>query len=616
MKDFYSDNRIDIRGADFGKADAEDESQCDRAKVDKDHTQRDLTPVQDDPAARKAKLLAGAHATGLIPLMVTARANKLMRTCPWLRFVRAGDTGTSALAINPFEILNGVDIRRHLEQLVLIFSGLFSFTQEVTALFRCTLKLAYQRRGWNLLNGKNWRLEGVQDYSPELHPDFVDLQAALEDAVDMCNLPPFAAVNAEGKLRALTGALTSGLMGQTFARRTAVSINELFLEGTVVDVSLVGEANRGRSLAESLLMLFFTEIYGEEERQSTDKALFLLDLDDFSIPTLKLRKEEHIWFFAQSRKCTDNGSTVLISGDAQTEDLPDFATASDIPTEPQKRRFFPFSIPQSISHGQGYYPEAFAPEVLEIGTHVADQWQLRDCFVRYLLKIDADFTQLVHGRPDIIREVQRLTLRAPVPLSAVTWCAVSLVTDRYFAQRAAFYSWTSNQEQKLRTDWYEIMSLAFLPGGPRRLEKSTIEAWLRALAEASKVEQGPLVSCGPCTRKCTFGFDAKLLLSDRKILFDFSSSLRNTKQPSFEKAAWFAHVIAERVAGEKSADNHLALSYCIAAHLSAEQQYSSDAQLTFCHKVRERLEAGDFSNDEGPGRGESIVTIKSVEAES
>lgn len=615
MKDYSSENRVDIAGADFGNPQMEDDVRCEQTASHRNHTENG---DMNNPAERQAKLLNSAHAAGLIPLMVTAKAKKLRpQACPWLRFVRAGDSGTSSMALNPFEILDGVDVRKHLEQLVLVFSGLFSFTREMAALFRCALKLAYQRRGWNLLNGKNWRVEDTREYKQELHPDFVDLRAALEDAVDLCDLPPFAAVNAEGILRALIGELTSGILGQTFARRTTVSISTLFQEGTVVDVDLLCEAKRGRSLTESMLMLFFTEIYGEEERQSADKAIFLLDLDDLSTPTLQLRQEEHVWLFLQSRKCTNNGSIVFFQGDEQTDDLPDFAPVlnkKNLPSQQPKRRL-PFSIPQFLSHGQSYYAEAFTPEVFEIGNRISDDWRLRDCFVRYLLQIDADYTQLVHGRGDLVREVQRLILRAPVALTTVTWCAISLVIDRYFAQRAEFYSWTSDQEQKIRTDWYEMMNLAFLPGGARRLEKSTIEAWQRSLTDASKVEQGPLVPCGPCSRKCAFGFDVQLLLSDRKVLFDYNSSLRNTKQTSSEKAAWFTHVVAQRVAGESSADNHLGLSYCLAVHLSDEQQYSADAQLALCYKVRDHLEARDFSCDEDPSKAETTFTVKSAAAE-
>lgn len=597
-------------GADFGNPQTEDAARCEQSTGHRDHTEE---AHLKHPAEQQAMFLASANAAGLIPLVVTSKGKRLQQKCPWLRYITAGDTGTSAMSVNPFEILDGVDVRKHLEQLILIFSGLFSFTREVTALFRCALKLTYQRRGWNLLNGKNWRVDDTRVYNQELHPDFVDLRAALEDAVDLCDLPPFAAVNAEGVLRALIGELTSGLLGQTFARRTTVSISTLFPEGTVVDVGLISEAKRGRALTESMLMLFFTEIHGEEEGPSQDKAIFLLDFDDLSMPTLQLRQEEQLWFFVQSRKCSDNGSIVLVQGDELPELHPNLDTHNLLAQQPN--RSLPFSIPQFISHGQSYCAEAFTPEVLEIGNRISDDWRLRDCFVRYLLQIDADYTQLVHGRGDLIREVQRLILRAPVALPAVTWCAISLITDRYFAQRAAFYSWTSDQEQKLRTDWYKMMNMAFLPGGARRLEKSTIEAWLRSLAEASKVEQGPLVPCGPCTRKCAFGFNVKLLLSDRKILCDFNSSLRNTKQTSSEKAAWFTHVVAQRVAGETSADNHLGLSYCLAVHLSDEQQYSADAQLALCHKIREHLEAGDFSRDEDPAKVESTFTVKSAAEE-
>lgn len=619
MNDFFSTNRQDFRGVDFDKAN--DEAALNEHVSSNSCSGRQQQSRTDAAVEHQIRLVTDAHSLSLIPLVVTAKPRKLKRACPWLRLVKVGDKGPSAAAINPFEILNGVDIRKHIEQLSIIFGGLFSFTHEVATLFKCSLQLAYQNRGWNLLTGNNWRSGQTDSYNAELYPDFVDLPQVLEEAANLSDLPPFAAVNAEGVLRALIREMTSGLAANAFARRTTVSINQLLLEGTIVDVSLVGEAKRGRSLTESLLLLFFTEIYGDDEKDSPDRALLLIDFDDLSLPTFQIRQEEASWFFAKSNKCLDNGSPVLTMGNGENGDLQvlneianthsDTGSSSICRKSPK-----PFSIPQFISYGQSYYPDAFAPEVFEVGSRIADDWQFRDTFVRYLLQIDSDYTGLVHGRGDLIREVQRLTLRNPVLLPAVTWCALSLVTDRYFAQRATFYAWTTEQEDQLRTGWYEMINQAFVPGSSRRIDLSKIKTWQRSLADVSKVEQGPLVVCGPCTRKCAFGFDVKLLLSNDKILFDYNSSLRATKQSSVKKAAWFTHLVAERLAGGNSAVDHLDLSYCLTAHLSDRQQYSTDAHLAFCHKVRDLLEAGDVSIEEDPSTEESAVTVKSVAAGS
>src|SRR5271156_1744529 len=119
------------------------------------------------------------------------------------------------------------------------------------------------------------------------------------------------------------------------------------------------------------------------------------------------------------------------------------------------------------SPGAQYLPEAFEPESYEVGRRVAEDLTFYHAFVQYIVSLIADPAQLVHFRATILNEVLRIShldlklsavaysplapTQFPVVaehdapqalrvarsnLTSISWCAMSLVTDKYFAETA------------------------------------------------------------------------------------------------------------------------------------------------------------------------------------
>jgi hypothetical protein len=226
----------------------------------------------------------------------------------------------------------------------------------------------------------------------------------------------------------------------------------------------------------------------------------------------------------------------------------------------------------------------------KVGAVVAEDPTFRQTFNRFVMSMLNDKTQLVHFRAQIIHEVQRILGGRRFKVVAVTWCALVEASDRYFDQKGEGHSWFYDLVVERKTQWLNLLKVAFLPSGEtRRISAKQLEQWKEDLVQAQKREQGPLPTCGPCTSKCLYRFEVSEVVGDAKVRYDFNASLNRKETPASESAAWFCRLLTERLIGRFDLD----LAYCLAVHLIKDQQLSSDAQFVLLHKVRRALEGGD-----------------------
>ncbi|HEY9713930.1 MAG TPA: hypothetical protein V6C72_10695, partial [Chroococcales cyanobacterium] len=159
-----------------------------------------------------------------------------------------------------------------------------------------------------------------------------------------------------------------------------------------------------------------------------------------------------------------------------------------------------------FSSGACFAPEAFRLDAYLLGLKVSENAQFKEMFIRYVLSVLVDLTQLVHFRPRIMHEVHVVAGRDHgIPNHLVCWCALSLVADRYFADKAVEYNWSIANLHKVKDVWYTMMAPAFLPSMPnRKLDAGVIRSWIADFTALHKKENLPMPACGQCTNKCQF----------------------------------------------------------------------------------------------------------------
>jgi len=215
--------------------------------------------------------------------------------------------------------------------------------------------------------------------------------------------------------------------------------------------------------------------------------------------------------------------------------------------------------PSAISDGVKYFPAAFDPEPYTIGRTVAEAADFYKIYVRFILAFITDYKQLVDFRVKVITEIQKVVGKTPVEgFTKICWCAISLATDRYFADKAVLYQWDTAVEADLKNKWYELISRAFVPDvSARRLDISVLQNFKEQFVAAHRRDQGPLPACVECTSKCIYDYEVAQCLPTNVHTLDSVGS--------GEAVAKFSKSLCDRLVSSK--EFNLDLSFCFAAHL-------------------------------------------------
>ncbi len=229
------------------------------------------------------------------------------------------------------------------------------------------------------------------------------------------------------------------------------------------------------------------------------------------------------------------------------------------------------------------------PNVYHLATMIADDEAFRMTYSRYVIATVKDLSQLVHFRAEIINEIKSIVGRRydPDSLIAITWCALCQATERYFENKGNEHFWRYEQVESQQMMWLNLLRPAFIPSHPnRRVESAELAKWQDEFINLQKRDQGPLPTCGPCKAKCQFRTEVSELVRDPKVKLDFNSSINRNGVPASDSAAWFCKLLTERTMLQTDVE----FSYCLAVHLIADQQLSTDAQMVLLQKVRTKLE--------------------------
>ena len=243
------------------------------------------------------------------------------------------------------------------------------------------------------------------------------------------------------------------------------------------------------------------------------------------------------------------------------------------------------------SIGAHYFAEAFDLDSIALAEKLVQNKYFYRVFVRYVASFTNDLTQLVHFRAQVIHEIQRIIgKKSPEALRKISWCAISMASDKYFGDKALGSHWTLDEEREMLHKWYELLAPAFVPETvnpslSRRLNIAQVRTWRDKFLELGALDQGPLPACSACTSKCLFGYDVAQFLADPGLFFDFNSTISRRDTPASESSAWFVRLLCERLIAMFNID----LAYCLAVHLIKAQSLSTDAQLVLLRKVRQHL---------------------------
>lgn len=557
----------------------------------------------------------------------------------------AGNQGLAPIAINPFELLTSTTLHAHIARTALMFQDVLGLSEQSTAVLQRSIALAYERFGWNLLEPfANVRTDNYE-HAPELIPSFADVLEFVDQAITDAQTGAKAIDETRNRLTRSLQRYCYGNERLIFGKCSATSIkallhgchvvelgdlsdprDSLLAIGTLLNVAAEsGVSQNGQSrtvivvddaqqLLESAQSPFSSDpgsswlrrCLGELTEMSTAVCLFthgrgfkrsdrgivgckLVLGEELSAapvkPVLTAIKDKDEPAKVEAGKavfnCKDWDGPVWIKlSPPSTESavVPDAEIAAL--WENQLSRNAPL-----LASGEKYYPSAFKPKPLFMADRVVGDKRYYGAFISYIQATTDDLTQLVHFRRTIVDELQRVVGNAKGLLTEINWCAFSLATDQYFAEKGRFHQWSLEQERQIRAGWYDLAAIAFIPTGiNRRLDIEVIRKWRDDFRALQERRVGPFPVCLRCKNPCMSGYDAEQLL-DWATRAEFNRSISQRFGRASETVAWFSKILTERFIGVCN----LELAYCLAAHLVKEQDLSFHAQEILMDRVSRLL---------------------------
>lgn len=248
---------------------------------------------------------------------------------------------------------------------------------------------------------------------------------------------------------------------------------------------------------------------------------------------------------------------------------------------------------EKLSGELPYYPchHDASPEsamIHQLGGSIANDSMFQLCFQRYWLHIMEDLTQLVHYRPQIVAEVNRVLGRRAqtVHLPTVVYCALIQAGHRFFSHKGEDGFWRHTEQLVLEQRWQDLMRIAFDPDSDRKIDVEELRDFRNDYLEMTQREEGPLYGCKLCTSRCNYRYESATVGSDARTQFDFNSAINRVDALSSEAAAWFSRLLAEDMCGQSNLD----LAYCLTLHLIQQLSMSYRAQEILLGKVRQSLQ--------------------------
>lgn len=243
-------------------------------------------------------------------------------------------------------------------------------------------------------------------------------------------------------------------------------------------------------------------------------------------------------------------------------------------------------IYEPCQHHQGTCTE----EVFDQATEAVNYKHFRISFNEYLLSTMEDLVQIVHYREKLLTSLQVATSHlAPLEdKQAVTWCALSRLSQRYCQRKAEMFNWSDEvrREQELRL--IRILTPCWLM--ERRNEKLAIEVlkdWRDGLADAQpKSNHGESESEDEQEVVCRYCSENEDLVDENYVIrHTFHEAVNQEDKKASDAAAEFCLKETKERLGSANVD----YACCMMDHLMRCLEFEPKVKNYLIHTSRDKV---------------------------
>jgi hypothetical protein len=158
-----------------------------------------------------------------------------------LQIFTLGDEMTSPFRLNPFEIIEGVKLQTHIDNLRAVFNASFIMYAPMPYVLESCIHEVYKDKGWDLTTNLN-RLDGVAGKNPYgIFPTLTDLYEKVDPVVDGLGYEDRLTMDIKAGLKARIGSLRIGGKGSMLDTALSIPMDNLLNSPTVLELQSIGD---------------------------------------------------------------------------------------------------------------------------------------------------------------------------------------------------------------------------------------------------------------------------------------------------------------------------------------------------------------------------------------
>ena len=152
-----------------------------------------------------------------------------------------GDEMTSPFRINPFEIMEGVKLQTHIDNLRAVFNASFIMYAPMPYVLERCIHEIYKDKGWDLTTNQN-RLLGIHEKSPYgIFPTLTDLYNKIDPVVEAMGYEDRLTLDIKAGLKARIGSLRIGGKGSMLDTALSIPMHVLLSKPVILELQSIGD---------------------------------------------------------------------------------------------------------------------------------------------------------------------------------------------------------------------------------------------------------------------------------------------------------------------------------------------------------------------------------------
>lgn len=196
-----------------------------------------------------------------------------------LRIYAIGDDSPLPLRLNPFALMTGVSLLRHVDRLKAIFNAMFPMFAGMSYVLEDAILEVYEERGWNIHTSHNPFLphRATSYERAALTPNLEDLRDKIDAVLSRRKYGQEVQQNMGAALRARLNSLLVGSKGTILNSRRYTPAEDIFGQPTVIELQNLGDDDE-KAFVMALILVMLCEHAEARDQSATDDGLRHLTL--------------------------------------------------------------------------------------------------------------------------------------------------------------------------------------------------------------------------------------------------------------------------------------------------------------------------------------------------